>query len=93
MTELRRATDHGALCTIALRASQFWDWIDKRAIDKHVVALAVLVGTIKITDWAMTYASASTRPGLEVAAIIAAVVGPYMALQAAAIAFYFKSRE
>ena len=38
-------------------------------------------------------ASIAERPGLESAALIAAVTGPYMALQAAAIAFYFKARQ
>lgn len=89
----RRATDKGLLCTFALRLSQFWDWIDKRMIDRHVVALAILVGTIQILGWAMRYAETSARPGLEVAAIIGAVVAPYMALQGAAIAFYFSARR
>lgn len=88
----RRATDRGALCTLALRASQFWDWIDKRDIDKHLISLGVLYGTVEVTAWAMRYAEHAARPGLEVAAIVAAVGAPYMALQAAAIAFYFRSR-
>lgn len=73
---------------------RFWDWVDARQIDKHVVSAAVLWGTIRVTEWAMTYASASNgRPGLEVAAIIGAVTAPYMVLQGAAIKFYFGSRE
>lgn len=73
--------------------TRWWDWIDKRDIDKHAVSLAILYGTVKVTSWAMSYASAfTTKSGLEVAAVIAAVSGPYMALQAAAIAFYFKAR-
>ena len=89
----RRATDKGMLCMIALRASQFWDWIDKRSIDKHVVSLGIMVGTIITTSWGMRFAETSTRPGLEVAAIIAAVLAPYMALQGAAIGFYFTQRK
>lgn len=91
----RRGEDKGALCWIAMRASQGWDWIDKRAIDKHLVSLAILYGTWIVTDWAMGFAAATSiaeRPGLESAALIAAVTAPYMALQAAAIAFYFKAR-
>lgn len=90
--EQRRAEDRGVLCWIAMRFSQGWDWIDKRDIDKHAVSLAILYGTIVVTRWAMTYAEHGDRPGLEVAAIIGAVVAPYMALQAAAIAWYFKAR-
>lgn len=81
----RRAEDRGLI-------TRFYDWIDERQVDKHFVSLAILAGTVRVTEWAMGYASGSARPGLEVAAIIAAVTAPYMALQAAAIGFYFKAR-
>ncbi len=79
-------------CWIAQRLSEFWGWVDDRDIDKHTVSVAVMLGTWRITEWAMVYAHTSPRPGLEVAAIIAAVVGPYSVLQAAAVKFYFDSR-
>lgn len=70
-----------------------WDWIDKRDIDKHIVILYILYGTKILTDWAMLFSiTNAARPGIEVAAIIAAVTGPYMGLQAAAIKWYFESR-
>lgn len=97
MIESRRATDQrgwrAVTCWLAMRASDAWEWIDKRDIDKHLVSLAVLYGTVKITGWAMHFAEHGDRPGLEVAAIIGAVSAPYMALQAAAIAFYFRARQ
>lgn len=93
MTPGRRRGDGGWLCVLAQRAAQFWDFVDARAIDKHVVSIAILYGTVKVTSWAMHYAEVSTRPGLEVAAILAAVGGPFMALQAAAIGFYFAARK
>ena len=93
MIEQRRSDDRGALCWLAMRASQTWDWIDNRDIDKHALSVAILAGTLFVTRWAMHYAESSARPGLEVAAIIAAVLAPYMALQAAAIAWYFKARQ
>lgn len=71
---------------------KIWDWIDRRDIDKHLVSIAILYGTSRQVEWAMAFAAASPRPGLEVAAIIAAVTAPYAALQAAAIAFYFNAR-
>lgn len=75
-------------------ASRFWDWIDQRQVDKHAVAAAVLAGTIVITRWAMHYAELhAERPGLDTAAVIAAVLAPYMALQGAAIKFYFEARQ
>jgi len=33
------------------------------------------------------------KSGVEIAAVVAAVTAPYMALQAAAIHFYFRSRS
>lgn len=88
----RRKSDEGALCWIAHRASEGWDWIDKRDIDKHIVSLTILYGSVLVLDWAMKFAEHGNRPGLEIAAIIAAVTAPYMALQTAAIKFYFDSR-
>lgn len=73
--------------------SRWWDFIDRRDIDKHFVSLMVLWGTYKLTTWAMFYVtSCEGKTGIEIAAIIAAVTGPYMALQAAAIKFYFDAR-
>jgi hypothetical protein len=72
---------------------RFWEFVDKRDLDKHCVSLLILAGTVDLTRWAESYATHADRPGFEVAAIIAAVTAPYMALQAAAIAFYFKARQ
>ena len=78
---------------ITARLSQFWEWIDDRDIDKHLLSIVILLGTFKVTSWAMGFAEmVKSQSGIEVAAIIAAVTAPYMALQAAAIAFYFKAR-
>lgn len=81
-------------CWLAQRASEFWDWVDKRDLDKHAVSIAIMWGTVKVTNWAMDFAAIPREgSGVEVAAIIAAVTAPYMALQAAAIAFYFHARQ
>lgn len=73
--------------------TRFWDWVDARDIDKHVVSIAVMYGTVSLTIWAQKFAMEGERPGLEVAAIIAAVCAPYMALQAAALKWYFDARS
>lgn len=91
-TPRRREADLNLSCRIARHASEAWDFVDKRDIDKHAVTMAILAGTWEITRWAMNFAHTGDRPGLEVAAIIGAVVAPYMGLQAAAIAWYFKAR-
>lgn len=89
----RRASDLGPLCWLALRAGQFWDFIDKRDIDKHAVSVSIMLGTLKITTWAMLYAEkVDGKPGLEVAAVLGAVLAPWMALQAAAVKWYFEAR-
>ncbi len=89
----RRREDGGPLCWLALRAGQFWDFVDKRDIDKHAVSLCILYGTVRVLEWAMAFTAAHPdKPGLEIAAIVGAVSAPYMALQAAAIRFYFDAR-
>lgn len=62
------------------RLGKFWDWIDKRDIDKHTLSVGIFYGTVNLTGWAMAFANAHPdKAGLEIAAIIAAVTGPYMA--------------
>lgn len=93
MTELRRRSDRGWLCWVALRLTDFWDWVDKRDLDKHAVSIAILIGTAKVTSWAFHFSEAHMdKSGAELALVIAAVTAPYMALQAAALAFYFRAR-
>lgn len=73
--------------------TRFWDWIDARDIDKHIMSVIIMYGTWEISRWAMLFATMAERPGLEVAAIIGAVIAPYMALQAAALKWYFDARS
>lgn len=73
--------------------THFWDWVDERDIDKGFISLVILYGTWELTRWAMHYAEHGNRPGLEIAAIIAAVTTPYAGLQIAAIKFYFDARK
>ena len=91
---MRRRDDDSWLCLVAIRTSQFWDWIDKRQIDAYAVSFLILWGTIRITEWAMDFADAQPgKSGVEVAAIIAAVMVPWSGLQAAAIKFLFDARQ
>lgn len=82
----------GFWCKLALRLSEFWDWVDRRQIDAHAISALTMFGTIKLSLWAMAFAEHSNRPGLEVAAIIAAIGTPWAALQAAVIKFVFDAR-
>ena len=90
----RRRNDGGWLCALALRLSEFWEWVDKRQIDAYVISLAILYGTVRITDWAMEFVDRYPDiDGLKAAAIIAAIMAPWSALQAAAIKFLFEARK
>ena len=91
----RRSTD-SVIGIVASGLKRLWDFIDARDIDKHAVSLAILWGTWKLTAWGMEFASlvfTTEKSGVEIAAVVAAVTAPYMALQAAAIHFYFRSRS
>jgi hypothetical protein len=71
----------------------FWDWFDKRDVDKHIVAMTTLGVTFGVIRWSMIYAESNpARSGTDIAAILAAINVPLMALQTAVISFYFKAR-
>ena len=97
-TPRRRQNDHwrGVLCWLAARGRDFWDFIDKRQIDKHIVSVAILYGTILVMQWAMGFTAENDHgimSGIEMAAVIAAVTAPYMALQAVALKWYFDRQK
>jgi len=86
--------DGGFWCRVALRTHQFWNWVDERQIDAHLYSLAILYGTYFAMRWCMHYADLNAgRPGLEVAAVIGAVMAPVSVLQSAAIKFLFEARQ
>lgn len=90
----RREDDGGWLCVVALRARQFWDFVDRRQIDAYAVSFLILYGTVRITDWAMDFVDAHPDvDGLKAAAIIGAIMGPWSLLQGAAIKFLFDARQ
>lgn len=70
------------------------DFIDKYQVIRRLVLLWVVIGlTTRTLEWTIEFARFSMRPGLEVAAIIAAIWTPMTALQAAVIGFYNSSRK
>lgn len=70
----------------------FLAWLDRR----HFVSVRAgmqyitLWMTWEVTRWAFAFAAASKLPGVEVAAVLAAVTVPFCALQAAVFATYMK---
>lgn len=90
----RRASDGGFMCVLALRMADFWTWVDRRQIDAYAVSCIILYGTISITNWAMSFVDKHPdKPGLEVAAIIGAVMVPWSGLQAACVKWLFEARQ
>ena len=66
----------------------FWDWIDKRKIALHAVLFVTLWLTWDVIRWAINFGWYSSRPGIEVAAIIGAVLTPWGGMQGAMFLFY-----
>lgn len=79
------------LCRVAAVLSEAWDFIDKRDIDKHAIAWSTFAFTIYLTDWALEYVFAHPdKPGLELAAVVAAVLLPWTPVQKYVFEDYFK---
>lgn len=94
MKVARRVEDGGWLCIVALRASQFFDWVDKRQVDAWMVLVFSLVMTYIVLDWAMEFADAHPDlDALKMAAVVGAVVGPWVTMQAALVKFVFDARQ
>lgn len=69
------------------------DFIDERAIVRRLAFFWMLWMTGNAFYWTIEFAWTSSRPGMEIAAILAAVWTPLTALQAAVFAFYDKGRN
>ncbi len=90
----RRATDGGPLCWLARRLTEFWDFFDKRDIDKHLMAWATFYVTVALTSWAKQYVEDhADKPGLELAAVIGAALLPWTPVQSFVIKWYFERQD
>src|SRR3990167_1423681 len=95
MTEekTRRIEDKGVVA-VATRAARetsrtFWDWIEYHRVDSLSVIIVSLWLTIRVVEWAMNYADEHYEvEGLQIAAIIGAVLTPWGIMQAALFKFY-----
>lgn len=84
----------GSLEQLIRLLGRVWDWIDRRDVDKHAAFWAVLMMTWYIVDWALEFAfQHASKPGLEIAAIVGAILLPWTPVQAAAVKWYFDSRS
>lgn len=71
---------------------RFWTWIDERGIIRRVVLGTAIWMTWDVSQWAMHYVEQSTRPGIDLAAIIAAVTGPVTVFGGFVFKAYIESR-
>jgi hypothetical protein len=69
-----------------------FDFIDTRYVIRRLVLAWVIWMTTAAFFWTFEFATASSRSGVDVAAIIAAIWAPLTALQGAVIAFYNSGR-
>jgi len=89
-----RASDKGWLAIGVRGFAMVWDFIDEKDIDKHCLSWATFGVTIWIIRWATTFVAAHpTMSGIEIAAIIGAVMLPWTPMQAAVINWYFKRQN
>ena len=58
----------------------FWNWLDNRMIVRRLLLLATSYLVWDSYAWCKSFAELTTRDGLQVAAIIAAVTGPVTVL-------------
>lgn len=72
----------------------FLSWVDRRHfISVRALTLYVTLWmTWEVTAWAFRFATATMLPGMEVAAIIAAVTAPVCALQGFVFKFYMDAK-
>ena len=92
--EPHRRRGDNFLCWMAERGSQLFDWIDKRQIDAWAVLTFSLAMTWIVLDWAMDFAdNHADKEGLQIAAILGAVIAPWVTMQGALIKFYFDARK
>lgn len=70
----------------------FWDWLDNRGVIRRVILGVAMWMTWEVTHWAMAFAAVSARPGIDLAAVIAAVSAPATALSGYVFKAYLDSR-
>ena len=72
--------------------TRFWDFVDERGIVRRIVLGVAIWMTWRVSLWATAFAVTSDKPGLEVAAIIAAATAPVTLFAGAVFKAYVESR-
>lgn len=74
-------------------ATQFFDFLDQRRIVRRAMVLVVLWQLVDSYLWAKGYAATTTRTGVEIGLVIAAVLAPVTTLQGFLFRVYDGSRQ
>lgn len=80
------------MSTILSLIGRWWTFVDERGIVRRAVLGVAIWMTWRVSVWAMGYAADSPRPGVDVAAIIAAVSAPVTLFAGAVFKAYSESR-
>jgi len=70
----------------------FWNWVDNRSVIRRIVLFITLWMTWASFMWAAGFAETTTKSGVEVGLIIAAVTAPIAALQGFVFKVYAEGR-
>jgi len=74
---------------VKVASRTLWAWVEQHHIDSLAVIGVTLWLTVRVIEWAMEYADLHYDiAGLQVAAIIGAVLTPWGIMQAALFKFY-----
>lgn len=71
---------------------RLFDFIDKYAIVRRIVLGVAIWMTWRVSEWAMSFAVSSTRPGVDLAAVVAAVTAPVTVFGGYAFKVYADSK-
>jgi len=74
-------------------ATGFMDWLDNRTIVRRVLLLVTMWLVIDSYAWCKSFAEHTSRDGLQIAAIIAAVTGPVTVLLKFVLDNYTEARK
>lgn len=81
------------LCKVAEYAGLFWDFIDKRDIDKHAMVWFITGISAYMVFWIFEFIWENPKSGVDIGVIVAAIMVPWTPVQAAAIKWYFDARQ
>ena len=98
----RRAVERGvigvAATTIRVTSRTFWHWFNTNHIDSISVLVITLIMSYQVLRWAFNFPydvmvhEGAKYSGTDVAAILAAILGPWGLMQAGLVKWYMEMR-